>query len=708
MTGDELELWAGVECTVARIRDDYRDEVLLTGHETRLDDLDRLASMGARAIRYPVLWERVERDGWAWTDERLERLRELGLRPIVGLVHHGSGPRHTSLLDASFASGLADFARKVGARYPWVLDFTPVNEPLTTARFSALYGHWYPHARSDAAFTRALVNECVATARAMRAIREVTPSARLVQTEDVATVFSTPHLAYQAEFENHRRWASLDLLTGRVVPGHYLWRYFVDSGVSQDELTELAASPCPPDIIGLNYYVTSDRFLDEHLTPYPPEYHGKNAFEPYADVEAARARPEGIVGHRGVLSAAWQRYHLPVAITEAHHGCTREEQMRWLLEAWEGAKAARRDGADVRAVTVWSVFGSVDWRSLLTEARGHYETGAFDVRSTVPRETAIATMARDLAKSGASSHPVLATPGWWRRPSRFGHSRLRVDDESVVKGRPILLVGASGALGRAFVRALEQRGLAFEALDRRQLDISNEHDVGATIERVRPWAVINAAGYSSVRKAEIEPDLCRRDNALGPAILARAATDNDIRIVTFSSHYVFDGRAHEPYVESAPVDPLGVYGRSKADAERWVQAVAPSALVVRSSSFFGCAFGCTIARALHALASGRRVELHHDRMVSATYLPDLVDAVLDLLVDGESGIWHLVNAGEVSPFEIVKRAAQASGISDRALVPTSIDHDRVLPRYSVLGSERWTLLPPLEDAFARWASSRQL
>ncbi|WP_449235013.1 hypothetical protein [Azospirillum doebereinerae] len=145
----ELEIWGGLECTVARIRDTYVDQTLLNGHEHRPDDLDRFASLGIARIRYPVLWERVAPDGldhadWRWTDERLGRLRTLGVRPIAGLTHQGSGPRHTSLLEPSFATGLADFAARVAERYPWLDAYTPVNEPLTTARFSGLYGFWYP------------------------------------------------------------------------------------------------------------------------------------------------------------------------------------------------------------------------------------------------------------------------------------------------------------------------------------------------------------------------------------------------------------------------------------------------------------------------------------------------------------------------------------------------------------------------------------
>src|SRR5207253_6883246 len=117
--------------------------------------------------------------------------------------------------DPGFAEGLAEFAGRVAERYPWVKAWTPVNEPLTTARFSALYGHWYPHARDDDSFARALVNECRGVVLAMRAIREVIPDARLVQTEDVGMTHSTPRLAYQAELENERRWISFDLLCGR-------------------------------------------------------------------------------------------------------------------------------------------------------------------------------------------------------------------------------------------------------------------------------------------------------------------------------------------------------------------------------------------------------------------------------------------------------------------------------------------------------------
>src|ERR1700712_4120687 len=108
----ELELWGGPECTVNRIGDDYKDQVRLSGHQNREADLDLFAGLGIAAIRYPLLWERVapdlpDKSDWSWSDIRLGRLRELGIRTIAGLVHHGSGPRYTSLIAESFATGLA-------------------------------------------------------------------------------------------------------------------------------------------------------------------------------------------------------------------------------------------------------------------------------------------------------------------------------------------------------------------------------------------------------------------------------------------------------------------------------------------------------------------------------------------------------------------------------------------------------------------------
>src|SRR4051794_23431792 len=119
----ELEFWGGVECTLNRVGDRTFDQIARSGHDLRVTDLDRFAALGIRALRYPVLWERtVPHEGakpdFRWADERLARLRDLGVRPIIGLVHHGSGPRWTSLVDPLFPEKLGEFAAAVAERYP--------------------------------------------------------------------------------------------------------------------------------------------------------------------------------------------------------------------------------------------------------------------------------------------------------------------------------------------------------------------------------------------------------------------------------------------------------------------------------------------------------------------------------------------------------------------------------------------------------------
>lgn len=409
-----LELWGGPECTINRVGARTLDQLERTGFYDRLDDIDRIAALGVTAVRFPLLWERGDP---SWADARLERLRAHGIRVIAGLVHHGSGPVGTSLVEESFVPGLAEHARRIAERYPWIEDYTPVNEALTTARFTSLYGHWYPHLRDARSFARAVLMQARATSAAMAAIRRVTPGARLIQTEDMGRIFGTRRLSHQVIFENNRRWLALDLMFGRVVSGHPLHRWLLAHGVPRRWLEELAHAPCRPALIGANYYVTSDRFLDDHLERYPAWTHGGNGRVAYADVEAVRVRSDGIVGHRAVLREVAARYRTPVAITEAHLGCCDpHDPAAWLLEAWTGAAAARADGVEVPAVTLWSAFGAYDWDSLLTQQAGRYEPGAYDVRSGTPVEQPLAGVARALARGEV---PLAVQPGWWRRDDRL-------------------------------------------------------------------------------------------------------------------------------------------------------------------------------------------------------------------------------------------------------------------------------------------------
>lgn len=717
-----LELWAGVECTVNRVGDQYFDQLERNGHATRIDDLDLFASLGVQAIRYPVLWERIapgglEQSNWSWASERLGRLRELGIRPIVGLLHHGSGPRHTSLVDADFPEKLAEFARAVAQRYPWVDSYTPVNEPLTTARFSGMYGHWYPHGRDGFTFARALLMQCRAIVLSMQAIREVNPNAQLVQTEDLGKIYSTPLLAYQAELENERRFLSFDLLCGCLTSDRPMWKYLRECGVEEAELNWFLDNPCPPDVLGINHYVYSDRLLDERLERYPPQFHGGNGLHAYTDIEAVHVIAEGPTDPGLLLQETWSRYGLPIAVTEAHLGSTREEQLRWLKEIWDAATRLRQEGVDVRAVTAWSLLGTYDWNCLVTRINGHYESGVFDLRSPQPRPTAIAQMLQCLAAGREPNHPLLDVPGWWRRPERLlyppvsccpNNSALSTANpnspiENSKSIRTLAITGATGTLGRAFAQACDIRGIPYSLLTRQEMDITNLVSVNRVLSELNPWAVVNAAGYVRVDDAEREPHLCRRINADGAAVLAAACLEQEIGLVTFSSALVFDGKSADPYVESDAVAPLNVYGHSLAMAEKWVLETHPCSLVIRTSAFFGLWDEYNfLALALRTLASGLPF-VASDTVVSPTYVPDLVNATLDLLIDGEYGLWHLANSGAITWADLARCAALKAGLDANRIESrptTALGLAAKRPAYSALSSERGVLLPDLDQAIA--------
>lgn len=722
--GERVELWGGHECTVNRVGDRYFDQTVRSGHEYRDSDLERFAALGVKALRYPVLWERMARrrsieTDFAWTDRRLNRIRALGLRPIAGLIHHGSGPAYTSLLDdIGFSQGLAAHTRAVAERYPWIEAWTPVNEPLTTARFSALYGLWYPHARDESALWRALLNQIDAVRLSMAEIRKVNPAAQLVQTEDLGFTFATPLLADQARYENDRRWLTWDLLFGRVVKGHPLWDRLCGFGLG-DRLRAIAEAPCPPDVIGVNHYLTSERFLDHRVDRYPPHTLGGNDRRAYADVEAVRAVAPGPLGLQSLLAETWARYGAPIAVTECHNGSTRDEQVRWLWETWRGAQALIADGVDIRAVTAWALLGSYDWNSLLTTDRGHYEAGVYDLRGGEPRPTAAVGLLQALARGDAPSAQAvaLASPGWWRRPEiRFVHApvadlapvatpRRREQDQRLAAG-PILIAGAGGVLAEALGRACRHRGLPFVLAGSAALRIEDRASVEAILDRLSPSAVINAAGFTEIDRAEARPELCRAANATGPERLARACAARGLGLISFSSDLVFDGSQGRPYVESDPVSPRTEHGRSKVLAERAILTAWPCALVVRTACFFSAHAPRSFAvRALDALHAGDPFEAAEDAFVSPTHVPDLAEAVLDLLIDREAGLWHLATPGRVSKADFARRLAERAGLDPARIVgrPAAALGFRAERPFDVsLGSERGVLLPDLDAAIGRF------
>lgn len=716
---ENVPIWGGAEYSVVRVHDRIYDQLAQSGHEQRLNDLDLFSDLKIRTIRYPLLWEKYARNEKSFFDlhdTRLNRLQELNIKPIAGLLHHGSGPFFTDLYDQDFPKHLAEFAYKIAERYPWIDLYTPVNEPLTTARFSGLYGIWFPHKNDDYSFLRIFLNELKGVVLSMQAVQSINPEAVLIQTEDICKIYSTKSLQYQADFENQRRWLTYDILVGKLNSKHPLWMYFIESGIKKQDLEFFIKNPQIPGICGFNYYVTSERYLDHRRSLYPPCFHGGNRRHRYADVEAVRANIPQALNPGELLREAWQRYHLPMALTEIHMACTREEQLRWFHEAYQTATTLKKEGIDFRGLTAWSFLGSYDWNSLLCVRNNHYESGVYDIRSGTPRPTALAGMIKSINSGQHYSNILLQSPGWWKRSDRLifksDHERSCVMEQQAGLENPVpplLIIGAKGSLGSAFARICESRGIVYHLSERGEVDIASEEAILQILEKKKPWAVINAAGYTRIDEAEKSPLTCFRENTTGPIILADVCRSLGIKFVTFSTDQVFNGEKRSPYAVEDQTHPLNLYGLSKKMAEEQITRVNPDTLIIRSSCFFNPWHKQdSLNKILQAgLYSNHQYYLPSDIIMSPAYIPDIVNTALDLLIDGESGIWHLSNQQEISFYDFARLALEMAGLNENIIsaVPASrLDYTAMRPTYSVLESSAGITLPLLSNALTSFIS----
>lgn len=699
-----MEMWAGFECTLNRVGDRYQDQLRPHEREMRKACLRALPTLGVTAFRYRVAWEDVSTP-WEWVEEDIRFLNDQGIDPIIGLVHHGSGPEHTSLLDDNFSSGLAAHAAEVTRRLPNVAFWTPVNEPLTTARFSALYGHWYPHERDEKAFWLALLNQTDATIASMREIRTVNPAAKLVQTEDIGTTYATAALCDQAGYDNQRRWMTWDLLCGMVVAGHPFYDRLCNLGF-QDRLHRIASAPCPPDIIGVNHYITSDRFLDHRISHYPDTRIGANNTQKYADIEAVRVLATPVNGMKIALSDAYDRYKIPVALTECHNGCTREEQMRWVRDAWDSCVQLNAAGKDIRAVTIWTLMGARGWSNLLTTASDDFESGVFDPRSHTLRPTGLAETITAIIHSRPLPSAI-SGPGWWQREDRLKYAPVQVARpvfRKTVPGKsaPLLIAGVTGSLGQALVQAAKQRGLHVVTTSRDDMSLQDLASIKEALQHHRPWAVINATGWVKVDEAEDAIQSCLSINTDGALALAMCCDDLGLPNVHFSSDLVFDGQTKVPYRESAQTGPLNVYGESKALADAMLLQMA-TPLVVRTAAFFSPFDPHNFAHNLFsALRNGDTFLASSAHQVSPTYVPHLANIVLDLTIDRAHGLWHITNGTTLSWFEFAHELSAAGGLNSRRIgsaSPEELGWVAARPAQSGLQSIHGQMVPSLGHAF---------
>lgn len=242
---------------------------------------------------------------------------------------------------------------------------------------------------------------------------------------------------------------------------------------------------------------------------------------------------------------------------------------------------------------------------------------------------------------------------------------------------PIFVTGATGQVAQALVEAARRRGVPLVAYGRPLIDLERLEGLGAAVVEARPVAVVNAAAYTAVDKAESEPERAFAVNRDGAAALARAAAVLGVPFIHLSTDYVFDGAKAAPYVESDPTDPAGVYGRSKLEGEQAALAANERTIVLRTAWVYG-PHGSNFVRTMLRLAGERdSLRVVDDQQGSPTAAPDIAEGILTVLdVVGRSGwqrefsgVYHLAGTGETTWCGFARAIMEEAGARGARAVP---------------------------------------
>jgi dTDP-4-dehydrorhamnose reductase len=274
----------------------------------------------------------------------------------------------------------------------------------------------------------------------------------------------------------------------------------------------------------------------------------------------------------------------------------------------------------------------------------------------------------------------------------------------------LLITGAAGMLGKDVARAAAVAGHEVAALSRADLDVTDEAAVPAALEAAAPDVVLNCAAWTNVDGAEAHFEDAVAVNGAAAGHVARAAAERGAWIVHISSDYVFNGRKHEPYIESDAAEPLSAYGRSKLAGELAVAEAAPGRhTIVRSSWLFGTGGPCFPATILRLAAERDELTVVADQIGCPTFTGDLADALVRLSARPLSGLIHLAGSGACSWFEFASAIVERAGMACSVVPGRTEDLARPAPRpaFSVLGSDRMgPHLPHWRDGLWQYMAER--
>lgn len=359
LTEPDAFLWAtGIEDTfitapwpkTGRTLDEYE----LTGHYERWHaDIGLMREIGVGAARYGIPWHRIQprRDVWEWdfVDRAVDRLLELGVEPIIDLVHYGLPPWiEDAYLNPDFPRLMADYAARVAERLRGrVFSYTPLNEPRITAWYCGRLGWWPPHRRGWRGFVAVMLGACRGIVETVHALRSVDPDI-LIAHVDATDLHVAEEAAFEAEAAHRQEivFLALDLVSGRIRPGHALWSWLLKHGAAERDLAWFHERAVDLPLVGLNLYPMFTYKLARRTRAG-----GLRWTMPYSGAD--------IVDRLGELY--WRRYRAPLFISETASVGSVARRAAWLADSVEAVKRLRERGVPLVGYTWWPLFALVTW-----------------------------------------------------------------------------------------------------------------------------------------------------------------------------------------------------------------------------------------------------------------------------------------------------------------------------------------------------------
>lgn len=226
----------------------------------------------------------------------------------------------------------------------------------------------------------------------------------------------------------------------------------------------------------------------------------------------------------------------------------------------------------------------------------------------------------------------------------------------------LLVTGVKGQLGYDIMRVCQKQGIEAIGVDIEEMDITNSDRVTEVITNAKVDAVIHCSAYTAVDKAEDDIETCNLVNVVGTRNIAQVCHDLDLKMMYFSTDYVFDGQGVEPWKPDDKPSPLNVYGNSKYLGELEVQNLIEKYFILRISWVFGIN-GANFVKTMLRLGKERdEINVVNDQIGAPTYTYDLAKLAVTMIQSDKYGIYHATNEGDISWYDFACEIFKQAGV----------------------------------------------